>query len=381
MGIDIRNIEKKTKVSDKNKTGGLKDILSRDIILFKSGFKDNKKEEFFSELNTLLSSGIDLKTALEIICDEHSGKKDKVIYEVIKEKVINGENLSKAIKESGKFTPYEYFSLKIAEETGRVSEILSELSEFLNRKIKQKRQLTSALSYPVIVLTTAVIAVVFMLKYIVPLFQDVYKRFNGEMPGITKFVIGISDFISGYLWFFLMFVVLLFILSKIFRDNNWYKDKAGVLKLSFPLIGTITRKVYLARFCQSMSFLLTSRVPMLKSLELVRQMIGFYPMEKAILTIEKDVLAGKSLNESMKQFKIFDNRFIALLKVGEEANKLDEIFSKMNNQYAEDVEYRLSVLSNMLEPVLIIFVGGIVGFILISMYLPLFSLSTGIYGM
>lgn len=384
MGIDISKIKDlNSAVRDKAKSENswLKAILIKEIVLFKPRLSDSKKEAFFSELNTLLTSGIDMKTALEIICEEFSKKKERVIFDKIRERVINGENLSKSIKESNMFTPYEYFSLKIAEETGRITEILQELSTFLIRKIKQRRQVTSALSYPVLVMITAVTSVVFMLIYIVPMFQDVYKRFNGEMPAVTKFVISLSGFISDYLWVLLLMILFVFISSKVFGNNNWYKEVKGKITLGFPMIGTVTRKVYLARFCQAMSFLLTSRIPMLKSLEMVRDMIGFYPMEQALLKIESDVMSGKSLNESMKQFPIFDKRFISLVKVGEEANKLDEIFIKMNRQYAEDVEHKLAVLSSLLEPVLIIFVGGIVGFILISMYMPLFSISTGIYGL
>ncbi|OFX26851.1 MAG: hypothetical protein A2033_08155 [Bacteroidetes bacterium GWA2_31_9] len=128
-----------------------------------------------------------------------------------------------------------------------------------------------------------------------------------------------------------------------------------------------------------MALLIASRTPMLRAIQLVRNMIGFYPFEKALDIIDSDIMSGKSLHESMKKFSIFDNRTISLVKVAEEVNQLDTIFERLNKQYSDELEHRIGMMSSLLEPAMIIFVGVLVGVILVAMYLPLFQLSTSIY--
>ena len=137
--------------------------------------------------------------------------------------------------------------------------------------------------------------------------------------------------------------------------------------------------IYFERFSQSLALLISSKTPLLNAIQLVKNMIVFYPYVKALNVIEKDIMQGMQLNESMSKFPLFDKRVISLIKVAEEVNQLDTIFQKLSKQYSEELEHKLSILSSLLEPVLIIFVGLIVGIILIAMYLPMFQLSTSIY--
>jgi len=383
MSIDLKEIRQKQteKVIAKPQanTSSVMEFLNRDIKLFGSKLSDKKKEKFYSDLSILLTSGIDIKTALELIVDEQKKKSDRELYDQIKEKVLNGKSLSETINDTGKFTTYEYYSIKIGEESGRISEVLSELTTYFNKKIKQKRQLVNAFSYPALVLITAVTAVIFMMNFIVPMFMDVFKRFQGELPYITELIIKISDFFSAYIGIFLLLLAGIIALILLQRKKTWYRRISSSLILRTPLIGKITKKIFVSRFCQSMALLIASKTPMLQAIELVRKMIVFYPFEKALAEIEEDIMRGKMLHESMKKFSIFDSRIISLVKVAEEVNQLDVIFDKLNKQYSEELEHQIGLISSLLEPVLIIFVGVLVAVILIAMYLPLFQLSTSIY--
>ncbi len=326
----------------------------------------------------LLESGVDIKTTLELICEDINNKKDKILIEEIKERVINGLSLSEAVEKSGKFSSYEYYSLKIGEESGKILDVLQDLSQFFNRKIEQKRQIISAFSYPLMVLCTAIVVVFFMLKFIVPMFSDVFKRFNNDLPYLTKLVLNLSNVFSKY--FYIVFLIILTIIAVlyIFRKKDWYRNYSSKILLSIPLIGEIARKIYIARFCLSMELLMSSKTPIMNAIKLLKIMIGFYPIEVSLQTIEKDILQGSSLNESMAKFKIFDKRMVSLIRVAEEVNQLDVIFNKLKTQYSKEVEHQTSLIGSVLEPVMIIFIGIFVAIILVSMYLPMFKLSTSI---
>lgn len=382
MAIVVKHINRQ-KANSVKKNSELKNdlfsFLNKDISFGNSSLSDRKKEAFYSEMNILLSSGIDIRSALDIVVEEQKKEKEKNLFKSIREKVINGTSLSEAIYETGKFSAYEYHSLRIGEESGRIKDVLTGLNNYFSKKIKQKRQIVSALTYPSLVMITAIIAVFFMMNFIVPMFVDVFKRFNGQIPAITQTIINISAFFKKYTWLIgLIFtgaIILIFTLRKKTFFRAWYSK----VLLKLPLFGDIAQKVYLVRFCETMSLLLGARTPMLRSIQLVKQMIGFYPYEVALEKISNDILHGKLLNQSLQQFDLFNNRIVSLVKVAEEVNQLDVIFSKLSVQLNEELEHKISLLSSLLEPVMIMFVGVLVAVILISMYLPLFQLSSSIY--
>lgn len=383
MPIELKKIKSVNRPTQPAAEAGMlskvMNLLNKDIRLGGKGLKDKKKESFYSELQILLSSGIDIRTALDIVVDEQKSAQDKALFKGIKEDVVAGLGLSDAIQKTGKFTAYEYYSLKIGEESGRIKDVMTDLTLYFSKKIKQRRQISSALTYPVLVMVTALLAVVFMMNFIVPMFMDVFKRFNGEMPALTKTIISISVFFKAYTWLLLLVLLsLVFILLSI-RKQDYFRAWSSKVMLRLPVFGEVVQKVYLSRYCQSMALLLSAKTPMLRSLQLVKQMIGFYPFEKALDEMQSDILHGKLLHQSMAKYTFFDTRIISLVRVAEEVNQLENIFTKLNNQYNEELEHRIGMLSSLLEPVMIIVVGLLVAIILISMYLPLFQLSTSVY--
>ncbi len=363
----------------KEKTDAEKDWLSgllQKEIRFGKAFGNKKKEDFYSELGVLLKAGINLKDGLALLQENQKKDKQKQFYGEMVQALVSGRSLFEVLQERPEFTEYEYYSVKIGEETGTLNRIVEELGKFYERKNEQRRSLTNALTYPIIILITAIIVVIFMLRMVVPMFEDIFKQNGGDLPGITKMVIGASNFVKDYGWLVLIAFGSLIALRKTFSEKEWFKKGKDKALLRIPYIGSFISSVYLAQFTQAVALLTSSKVPMLSSIQMVRKMIDFYPLNEALAKVEKGVLAGTSLNISMSDSKIFDNKMTSLVKVAEETNQTEYIFERLNQQYAIEVQQKSKLLSTLMEPMIIIVVGLFVGIILVAMYLPMFKLSS-----
>lgn len=380
--IDIRSlrkasISKASNAAINNNTGkGFWDFLNKDIRL-SSGISDNIKESFYLELSSLLEAGVDIRTSLELIRDHQSKNKYRELFNDVLKLVINGATFSSALQGSGKFTIYEYYSVQIGEETGKLIIVLKELAVFFKKKIKQRRQIIGALAYPSIVLVVAFIAVTFMITYVVPMFSDVFKRFGGDLPFATKMIMRLSAAIKEYVGLFLIMLAVLVISAMSQRKKKWFRAFASRLLLRTPIINSILSKIYLSRFANTMALLISSRIPILQAIQMTRRMIGFYPIEVSLFSVEGKILTGMPLYKGLSEHAIYPGKMVAMLKVGEDVNQLDKFFSKISEQYADEVEYQTTLLSKFIEPLIIVFLGLVVGTILVAMYLPLFKLGQG----
>ncbi len=379
MAIDLKNIKtasfEESAAPQKQADTESINWWNKDIQLLGSGLSLSLKEAFFTELEILLTAGLDIQSSLQLIADSRKPK-NKKIFETIKGYLLEGQSLSQALKQTNKFSDYEVYSIQIGEESGRLNQVLKELAAFYAKSMKYRKQLVGALSYPIFVTGFALMAVFFLLNYLVPLFSSIYSRFEGELPDITQFIINISDAVSKFAFpAFLGFIILLLVLYSIRKKDTVRKIGSSIL-LRIPILGGLFKKIYLARFCQSMTLLLSSKVPLLKAVELVGKMISFYPLETSLKKTEQDLLQGQFLHHSLAQFPLFPKSMLALVKVGEEAGKLDTMFQKIADQYNEEIDRNTNLIGALLEPILIIFLGILVAVILVAMYLPLFQLST-----
>lgn len=375
--INLSRYETK-KVAKSPKTkgeGGLLAFLNKEISFGSKELEDKKKEYLYLELSSLLQAGINLKSSFEMVTADQQKEKDKELFKNIQDAILSGKPFSEALQETRKFSLYEVYSLQIGEETGKLIEVLHDLAKFYQNKIKQRRKIVSSLTYPCVVLTTSLGAVFFMLKFVVPMFGDVFKRFGGQLPWITEKILEVSNSLENGFWKFMVLVALIagFILYT--RKTEQFRRISSKLLMRIPVVGNLVQKIYLARFCNSMRLLINAKLPLLRAISLIRQMIYFYPIESSLQKVEDDILNGKSLHESLQQFKIYPSKMIQLVKVGEETNQLDLFFGKISEQYIDEVEYKTSTLSSMMEPLIIIFLGLIVGVILVSMYLPMLQMS------
>lgn len=381
MAIDLSNLEKS---APRKNAGSAKpaathfSLKSLNIELSRSSrlLSDKWKEWFFSELNTLSQSGVDIRYALEIIKNECKKKVEAEAIATLHRQLITGDTISHAIRQTSAFSELDCGVVRVGEETGKLEEALEFLSDYYGKKIKQRRMLISSLSYPVLVFITALVAVSFMLKVIVPMFEDFFARLHGELPALTQMVIRVSNNFGIIFWSLFLTVLGVLLFYRQFKSQPWFRKRYSALLLKLPFVGPIVQKTYLVRFCRLMHLALSSKVPVMESIDLIRGVIKFYPFEVAMDSIQRGILAGKPLYVCMAASPVFGDRLVALIRVGEEVNKVDTMFGKVADQLSDELELRLKLFGGVLEPLLIVLVGGLVAVILISMYLPMFKLGS-----
>ncbi len=374
-GFDISQSAHKKKENENDKNW-LSEILNKDLLPYK--LKNKNKEFFYMEMHSMIEAGMDMTDALDVIITQEEKKKEKEVYQNIKERLIKGSSFYECLKESGHFTPYEYYCIMIGEETGKFSLVLKQLSDFFTKRIKLKQQIVKSLSYPLVILFSSILAVSFMLAFIIPMFTDVFKRFGGDLPAITKFFIKLSDvlrhnFIPG----FIIALIIGVSLGLVWKKVGFQKKRQRIISL-IPYFGDFVLEVHLARFCSSMALLISAKVPLVTSINLVSKMIDFYPVKNPLQAVEKGLMKGIALHKGLSEFDVFDPKMIALIKVGEEVNSLDVFFNKLSHNYTNNVDMKATALNTFLEPLIIGVLGGVIGLILVSMYLPMFKLSTSI---
>ena len=372
MAFKLDNIPKQSA----KKGVSLSELLQKDVVLFSKPFSNKQKEDFYTELAVLLQAGITLKEGLSLIVENQKKKELRELLNFIVDGLVSGQHFSEVLKGRKEFTEYEYHSLHIGEETGTLPKICEELGKFYARKNEQRRNLINAMTYPIIILVTAGAVVVFMLRMVVPMFQDIFKQNNVELPGITKVIISASDFLGSYGWIVLILVFFLVVFRKFYINLSWYKKYKDNFVLKIPFFGDFVKLIYTAQFTKAVGLLTSSKVPIINSIQLVKKMIDFHPLQVALDEVEYGVMQGENLSQSLKKSELFDSKMISLVKVAEETNKMEFIFNRLSHQYNIQIQQKSKMLATVLEPIIILVVGVLVGVILIAMYLPMFKLST-----
>lgn len=378
MAFKLNTTSAINKTTSTSNESSITALLQKEIVLFGSGFNNKKKQDFYQELAVLLKAGINFKESLTLIVESLKKEADKELIQKVLDDLVNGKAFSEALREAKSFSEYEYYSVKIGEETGTTAQVCEELGRFFERKNEQKRIIIAALTYPSIVMTTAILVVVFMLSYVVPMFQDIFKQNNVELPALTKMIVKLSEITKTYGIYGLFTLFAAIVASRFFKDNPQYKKTNHYLLLKIPVLGRFISKVYLAQFTQAVSLLTTAKVPLLNSIQLVKMMIRFVPLQEALEKVEMSILKGNSLSVSLKESTLFDNRIISLVKVAEETNQTEYVFKQLSEQYNQEVVQQSKTMTTVLEPFIILFVGVLVAVLLVAMYLPMFQLSSAI---
>ncbi len=374
MNIDLAsyntNQGQKTPVKKKSTTN----FFSKEMNLSKA-FGDKDKMAFYKELSVLLSSGVDFRQALEILKNQQEKKVHRSLIEQITKQVIEGKALFEALRDSGEFSPYECYSIKIGEETRKLGDVLSELHQYFDRKVKMRRQLVSVFTYPAFVLLLTFGVLYFMMQYVVPMFASVFKQFGKELPDLTKKIIVVSENFSGISVIVVLSLLVFIGLHFFYKNNELYRKWSSYVLMRVPFFGKLLKKIYITRFCQSLSLLLSAKTPLVSSLDLVQKMISFYPIESSLEIIKKEITKGVPLSKALENFAIYDFKLISLVKVAEQVNQLDTMFERVAKQYDDEVQHQTKMIGVVMEPLIIVIIGLVVGTVLIAMYAPMFDLS------
>ena len=340
-------------------------------------FNSNQKQAFFLELHLLLSSGLDLKSTLDLIVFE-SDKNTKSIAEKLRALIIEGHPFYKAMEITEKFAAFEINSIQIGEETSNLPVVTASIAQYYKDKQKLRKQFIGALTYPLVVIVVAFGVLYFMLTNVVPMFANIFTRFDKELPPTTKFILNLSQWLSGNQLNLFLVILTLIGVYLFLRRKSFFRIRRDYFLLRFPFFGSVILKYHLANFARSMQILLLSKVSINRALELSSGMLNFEPVKQSVLALVPRIIDGKSLQESMKDESVFNGKVKTLISVGESVNKLDEAFAQLSEQLNAEIDHLTKQLNTLLEPFLISIVALVVGFILISMYMPLFSLSTAL---
>lgn len=355
-------------------------VLSPLLAKFKRAGSVNDKEIviFVRQFATMIDAGLPLVQCLEILSTQGDNPTFNEILRDVKNNVEGGSTFSESLRRHPKVFDELFVNLIHAGEVGGILDtILNRLAVYIEKRVKLQRQVRSAMVYPAGVGGIAVIVVVVMLTYVIPSFENMFKEFGAEaeLPAPTRIVIAIS---RGFLTWAPIIVAIVTAIG--FGLNYIYRQPKGKaffhrMLLAAPIMGPVMRKIAVARFTRTLSTLLASGVPLLEGLNIVAKSSGNVIIEKAILDTTDRIREGRTMSEPLGETGVFPPMVVQMISVGEQTGALDEMLRKIADFYEEEVDVAVEGLTSLLEPLMMVVIGGIVGFILIAMYLPIFDIA------
>ena len=343
---------------------------------FGGGVKAKELAIFTRQFSVMIDAGLPLVQCLEILAGQQENKFFQKVLTGTRSQVEGGATLSAAMRSSPKVFDSLYVNMVEAGETGGILDtILQRLSTYIEKNVKLQRAVKSALVYPVGVLTVAGGVITLLLWKVVPIFSTLFTGLGVTLPLPTKIVITLSNFIGSYFGL----LILVGIIGSIVGLKVWYGNPTGkfildTIVLKLPVIGMLMRKIAVARFTRTLGTLISSGVPILEGLDITAKTSGNAVVERALQKVRKALEEGKSLTEPLKECDVFPGMVTQMIAVGEQTGAMDAMLQKIADFYEEEVDAAVKDLLTALEPVMIVFLGLVVGGVVISMYLPLFSL-------
>jgi type IV pilus assembly protein PilC len=348
------------------------------ILRFGGKIKDKDIVVFTRQFSTMINAGLPLVQALEILSTQVENKTFGKTIAQIKTDVESGLTYADALKKHPRIFSELYVNMVAAGEAGGVLDtILNRLAAYIEKSMKLKKKVKGAMVYPAVVTTVAVLVIVIIMLFVVPTFSKMFAQLGGTLPLPTRIVIGLSHFIAGIgglVTLVAIIGVIVFITQ--FRRTEKGKKISDSILLKLPIIGALLNKVAVAKFTRTLGTLVSSGVPILDCLEITAKTSGNKVVEYSILDVRKEVVGGKTLADPIKKAKVFPPMVTHMVAVGESTGALDAMLSKIADFYDDEVDNAVSNLTAMMEPLLMIFLGTTVGFIVIAMYLPIFKLIT-----
>ncbi len=363
----LRNIKLKVLGKEKGKELSGFSILQPKV-------KEKDLAIFTRQLGALISAGVGIAEALEILSEQLPNKTLSSALKVVKEDVSAGQSLSTAMSKHKRVFPDFLINLiSAAEESGNLDTILQRASEYYEKIAAIKRKIISASWYPAAVVFFATLIVFGILTFIVPTFAELYKGFGSSLPFLTQLIVDTSNFVKSNILNIMLIIVGIIALNSFIYKTPQGKKFYHRVFLSIPLLGEIFRKGAIAKFARTLSTLVNGGVPIIRALEISAKVAGNVIIEEAILKAKDEVEKGKELYLSLDK-KVFPLIFLAMIKVGENTGRLDEMLDTISNFFEDEVDRTVEGLLSLIEPLLIIFIGGIVGTIIVALYLPIFKI-------
>jgi type IV pilus assembly protein PilC len=364
-GLMVLSLQQKAAASrSKNKVWTVKET---DLVLFTR------------QLATMIEAGISLVQALTALYEQCDPKRQKSLRNVISDvtaRVQGGDTFHESIAKHPRVFNRLFVSMvKAGEAGGLLSEILDRLAGFLEASARLRKKVKSAMTYPVIVLSIAFLITTFLIVRVVPVFGEIFKDFGAKLPAPTQFLIDLSDFIRAQWYFMILGIGGTIFGSRVFLRSTRGRQLSDRWKLKLPVFGPLIHKICMSRFARTFAQLIRSGVPILEVLDIVGGTSGNHVVEQSIKGVSTDVEKGDNLSVALSKEKIFPPMMLRMVAAGESTGRIDTMLEKMADFWDEEIEALLDALTSLIEPLLIVFLGVIVGGIVIAMFLPIFKLN------
>ncbi len=330
---------------------------------------------FTVQLATLLEAGLPIVRSLRILENQLQAGGLKEQVRTVADDVEGGSSLSEALaRHPGTFDRLYVSMVRAGEAGGVLDVIMRRLGDFLEKSVRLKRRIIGAMIYPAVIIVVALAVLGFVMAFIIPRFQKLFKEFGAQLPFITETLLSISSFFVNYWYVFVLGVVAIVVLFKLLASSGGGRSFMDRTKMSLPLVGDVYKKAILARFARTLGTLVASGVPILQALGIVKEAIGNAVVESAVENVTSSIKEGESIADPLRQSGVFDEIFVNMVSVGEETGDLDKMLNRIADNYEEDVDVKVESMMSVLEPVMIVCIGAVVGLIVIALFMPLMSI-------
>ncbi len=345
------------------------------VGLFTGGVSSNDIVTFTTQLSTLQDAGLPIVRSLKILEEQQKPGRFKNQLEEVSSEVEQGSTLSEAMAKYPKSFDKLYISMVKAGEAGGVLDvILRRLAGFMEKSQKLRKQVKGALIYPAAVITVAILILVVIMLFVVPAFEKMFADIGQALPAPTQLLLSTSQAIQTYWYLIPLIPIFLMVVMKLIARTEAGEKALDAFKLRMPVFGNIIKKSSVARFCRTLGTLIASGVPILEALRIVKDAVGNVIISNAIEDVHGSIREGDTIADPLRASGIFDELLVNMIDVGEETGELDKMLMKIADNYEADVDVAVEGMSSLLEPLLIVGMGLVVGFIVISLFLPLVSI-------
>jgi type IV pilus assembly protein PilC len=358
-------------------------VSKRLSLSFGSGVDPKDLVKFIRQFATMIDAGLPLVQCLDILSSQEPNPVFRAALADIKNTVEQGATFSDALKRHPKIFDELFVNLVHAGEVGGILDtILNRLAVYIEKAVKLKRQIRGALTYPIAVILIMIVVMVVLMTFVIPAFEQMFAEFGAKnaLPKLTQIVIAISNSFVGYLPFIVVATIIL-----LFAGIQTYRRPAGkrwvhkaILKI--PIIGPVLQKITVARFSRTMGTLLSSGVPILDAIQIVAKASGNMVVEEGLMYAREKISEGRNLADPLGEIPVFPGMVVQMVAVGEQTGALDTMLNKIADFYEDETDVAVAALTSLIEPVLMVVVGSMVGVVLVAMYLPIFELAGNIKG-
>jgi type IV pilus assembly protein PilC len=354
-----------------------KDIMEYLPAFLKGKIKEKNVVVFCRIFSTMINAGLPLIQCLDLLAQQEQNKAFAQIIRSVKEDIEGGTSLTNALKKYPRIFDELFVNLVAAGEAGGILDVILErLSNYMEKAMKLKARVKGAMTYPAAVLVISFAVVALLLLKVIPVFKQMFEGMGGQLPGLTQALINASEFTQNYFLFMVAVLVIIYIAFVRFYRTEKGRWTIDSLILKSPVFGDLLKKVAVAKFSRTLSTMMSSGVPILEGLMIVSKTSGNVVVENALMKTRQSITEGRSIAEPLAETGIFPPMVIQMISVGEATGALDSMLSKIANFYDDEIDVAVDAMTALLEPVMMVFLGGIVGGMIIAMYLPIFKLAS-----